>query len=101
MIQTPQNQKVLTNVAIVKLKKGGKQFELACYRNKIANWRNKQESNISEVIQIDQIFTNVTQGLKASNKDLKVFGNKMTRDEIFMEILNKGEYQVSDGERDL
>ena len=25
----------------------------------------------------------------------------MTRDEIFMEILNKGEYQVSDGERDL
>ena len=101
MIQTPSNQKVLTNVAIVKLKKGGKQFELACYRNKIANWRNKLESNISEVIQIDQIFTNVTQGQKASNKDLKVFGNKMTRDEIFMEILNKGEYQVSDGEREL
>ena len=40
-IFTPLNQKVLTNVAIVKLKKGGKTFELACYRNKVANWRNK------------------------------------------------------------
>ena len=39
MINTPVNQKVLTNVAIVKLKKGGKQFEIACYKNKIANWR--------------------------------------------------------------
>jgi hypothetical protein len=28
MIQTPQNQQRLTNVAIVKLKKGGKQFEV-------------------------------------------------------------------------
>jgi ribosome maturation protein SDO1 len=50
MIQTPVNQKLLTNVAIIKLKKGGKQFELACYRNKIGNWRNKQETNLSEVI---------------------------------------------------
>lgn len=34
-------------------------------------------------------------------KDLKVFGNKMTKDLIFTEILNKGEYQVSDHEREL
>jgi ribosome maturation protein Sdo1 len=36
----------------------------------------------------------------ASKKDLAVFGNKMTESEIFMEILNKGEYQVSDLERE-
>lgn len=100
-IKTPVNQKVLTNVAIVKLKKGGKQFELACYRNKIANWRNKQETNIDEVVQVKQIFTNATRGEKASKGDLKVFGNKMSEEEIFMEILNKGEYQISDMERDL
>lgn len=68
----------MTNVAIVKLKKGGKQFELACYRNKVTNWRNKQETNINEVVQIDKIFTNATRGDVASKKDLKAFGNKMT-----------------------
>ena len=96
----PVGQKLLTNVAIVKLKKGGKQFELACYRNKVTNWRNKQETNINEVVQIDKIFTNATRGDVASKKDLKVFGNKMTEQEIFMEILNKGEFQVSDLERE-
>ena len=100
MIQTPVNQKLLTNVAIVKLKKGGKNFELACYRNKMVNWRNKQETNINEVVQIQKIFTNATRGEEASKKDLKVFGNKLTQDEIFMEILNKGEFQVSDLERE-
>lgn len=92
---------MLTNVAIVKLKKGGKTFEVACYRNKISNWRAKQETEISEVIQIDKIFTNATRGEVASKEQLtKAFGNKMTQDEIFMEILNKGEYQVSDLERE-
>jgi ribosome maturation protein SDO1 len=33
-------QKRLTNVAVVRLKKKGKRFEVACYKNKILNWRN-------------------------------------------------------------
>ena len=33
-------QKRLTNVALVKYKKHGKRFEIACYRNKVVNWRN-------------------------------------------------------------
>ena len=36
----------------------------------------------------------------ASKNDLAVFGNKMTEPQIFMEILNKGEFQVSDLERE-
>ena len=32
---TPVNQIRLTNVAIVRLKKGGKRFELACFKNKV------------------------------------------------------------------
>ena len=50
MIKTPVNQKRLTNVAVVCLKKGGKKFELACYLNKVVNWRAKQESNLAEVL---------------------------------------------------
>jgi ribosome maturation protein SDO1 len=66
----------------------------------VTNWRNKQETNLSEVIQIEKIFTNATSGNVASKKDLKVFGDKMTEKEIFMEILNKGEFQVGDLERE-
>jgi len=40
-IFTPTNQKRLTNVAVVRLKKGGKRFEIACYPNKVTSWRNK------------------------------------------------------------
>jgi hypothetical protein len=33
-------QKRLTNVAIVRLKKGGYRFEIAAYQNKVRDWRN-------------------------------------------------------------
>ena len=33
-------QKRLTNVAVVRYKKFGKKFEVACYKNKVVNWRN-------------------------------------------------------------
>lgn len=38
---TPVNQVRLTNVAVVRLKKGGKRFEIACYKNKVVSWRKK------------------------------------------------------------
>ena len=40
-IFTPTNQIRLTNVVVVRVKKGGKRFEIACYRNKVMSWRNK------------------------------------------------------------
>jgi hypothetical protein len=33
-------QKRLTNIAAVRYKKMGLRFELACYKNKVVNWRN-------------------------------------------------------------
>lgn len=99
MIKTPVNQVRLTNVAVVRLKKKGKKFELACYKNKIINWRNKQETDINEVLQIDKIFTNVSKGEIAKKSDLKAFGS-LSDEEIIIEILNKGELQVSDLERE-
>lgn len=39
-IFTPTNQIRLTNVAVVRMKKGGKRFEIACYKNKVVSWRN-------------------------------------------------------------
>lgn len=40
-IFTPVNQVKLTNVSVVRLKKGGKRFELACYKNKVVEFRKK------------------------------------------------------------
>ncbi len=99
-LKNPVNQVRLTNVAVIRLKKGGKKFELACYRNKALNWRSKTETDINEVLQIDKIFTNVSKGDVAKKSDLRVFGEELTEEEIIQEILNKGEMQVSDLERE-
>ncbi|CAG4988543.1 unnamed protein product [Parnassius apollo] len=98
-IFTPTNQIRLTNVAIVRLKKGGKRFEIACYRNKVLSWRNKLEKDIDEVLQTHTVFTNVSKGQVAKKEDLiQIFG-KDDHSEICKEILEKGELQVTDKER--
>uniref|UniRef100_A0AC35TQT7 Ribosome maturation protein SBDS n=1 Tax=Rhabditophanes sp. KR3021 TaxID=114890 RepID=A0AC35TQT7_9BILA len=98
-IQTPANQKLLTNVAVVRMKKCGKRFEIACYKNKVVNWRNKVEKNIDEVLQIPTVFTNVSKGQVAKKEELlKVFETDNTI-EICKIILEKGDLQVSDKER--
>jgi ribosome maturation protein SDO1 len=38
-LKQPIGQKRLTNVAVVRVKKAGLRFEVACYKNKVANWR--------------------------------------------------------------
>jgi len=39
MIKSPINQVRMTNVAIVRLRHKGKRYELACYKNKVIDWR--------------------------------------------------------------
>lgn len=94
-IGTPVNQIRLTNVAYVRLQKAGKRFEIACYRNKVLNWRNKIETDLDEVLQIDTVFTNVSKGMLASSKDLlEAFGTSDQKT-VCREILDRGELQVS------
>jgi len=98
-IFTPTNQIRLTNVAIVRMKKGGKRFEIACYKNKVVSWRNKVEKDIDEVLQTHTVFVNVSKGQVAKKEDIiKAFG-KDDQTEICKEILSKGELQVSEKER--
>lgn len=98
-IFTPTNQIRLTNVAIVRQKKAGKRFELACYKNKVISWRKGAEKDLDEVVQTQQIFTNVSKGQFAKKEDLvKAFGTDDEK-EICIMILTKGELQVSDKER--
>ncbi|KAI8812982.1 ribosome maturation protein SBDS-like protein [Cladochytrium replicatum] len=58
-IFTPVNQVKLTNVSVVRLKKGGKLFEIAANKNKVMEWRSGVETDLDNVIQIDQVFMNI------------------------------------------
>ncbi|GAA5863734.1 hypothetical protein JCM3774_001236 [Rhodotorula dairenensis] len=89
----------LTNVSVVRLKKGGKRFEIACYSNTVRAWRTGAQTDLSEVIQIESVFTNVSKGAVASADDLqKAFGTSDVQ-EVMMQILKKGELQVGEKER--
>ncbi|KAG5721973.1 Ribosome maturation protein sdo1 [Termitomyces sp. T112] len=99
-IQQPSNQIKLTNVSIVRLKKGGKRFEIACYKNKVQEWRTGVETNLDDVLQISNVFVNVSKGELAKSGDLqKAFGTTDVA-EVVKEVLKKGEVQVGEKERD-
>ncbi|TKR75887.1 hypothetical protein L596_017116 [Steinernema carpocapsae] len=98
-IKTPTNVKLLTNVAVVRMKKNGKRFEIACYKNKVVNWRNGTEKNIDEVLQTQNVFTNVSKGQLAKRDELLAAFQMEDQLDICKEILNKGDLQVSDKER--
>lgn len=98
-IFTPTNQIRLTNVAVVRIKKGGKRFEIACYKNKVVSWRKNIEKDIDEVLQIHSVFTNVSKGAVAKKEDLLAAFKTENITEICKEILMKGELQVSEKER--
>ena len=98
-INQPANQIKLTNVSIVRLRKGGKRFEVACYKNKVLDWRNGTETNLDEVVQIENVFTNVSKGAAVPQEDLKKAFGTTDIETIIKEILKKGELQVGEKER--
>ncbi|PSC73308.1 ribosome maturation SBDS [Micractinium conductrix] len=95
----PVGQKRLTNIAVVRMKKHGKRFEIACYKNKVVNWRNGVEKDLDEVLQTTAVFANVSKGVLAKKEDLMLaFGTDNT-EVVCLKILAEGEMQVSDKER--
>jgi len=99
-INQPSNQIKLTNVSIVRLKKSGKRFEIACYKNKVQEWRNGVETHLDDVLQISNVFVNVSKGEVAKHSDLQKAFGKASVDDIVKEILTKGEVQVGEKERE-
>jgi len=63
-------------------------------------WRSGVETDLDNVLQIENVFTNVSKGQAAPKEDLqKAFGAKTPQKDIILEILNKGELQVGEKER--
>ncbi|KAM7258576.1 hypothetical protein ACFE04_014317 [Oxalis oulophora] len=99
-IVQPVGQKRLTNVAVVRLKKHGVRFEIACFKNMVLSWRSGVEKDIDEVVQSHTVYSNVSKGILANSKDLiRTFGTD-DHSKICLEILNKGELQVAGKERE-
>ena len=113
-IFTPTNQIRLTNVAVVRMKKNGKRFEIACYKNKVVSWRNGMyvniaynifcldkikylltffyffsEKDIDEVLQTHSVFTNVSKGQVAKKEDLQKIFDTDNLTDICKHILDK------------
>lgn len=96
---TPVNQVRLTNVAIVRLKRKGKRFEIACYKNKVISWRKGVEKDLDEVLQSQRVFSNVSKGTLAKGKDLQRCFETKDETAICKTILEKGSLQVTQKER--
>lgn len=63
-------------------------------------WRSGTEKDLDNVLQIPNVFISVSKGQVAPTQDLaKAFGAKTKLDDIILEILNKGDIQVGEKER--
>ncbi len=57
MIKQPKGIVKLTNASLVRIKVGGKQFEIICFKNKIVDWRVGNEKSLDNILQIQEIFS--------------------------------------------
>lgn len=104
MIKNPVNQVRLTNVAVVRLRHKGKRYELACYKNKVLDWREGlygllREKDLDEVLQIHEVYYNVATGLMAPHDAMFRAFEVHKLEDVIKTILEQGELQVSELER--
>jgi ribosome maturation protein SDO1 len=78
---------------------GKKRFEIACYKNKVLEYRNRIETDLSNVLQIENVFLNVSKGQAAPKADLEKAFPKKPLEAIIIDILENGELQVGEKER--
>lgn len=77
----------MDNLAVIRFRKGGQRFELACYKDKVLSWHNRLTTNLNEVLQSDAVFTNVSKGQQAKIEELvKAFGIE-DRSKISIEVI--------------
>lgn len=99
-MQVPLSQRRHTNVAVVRYTKNGVKLEIACYKNKVISYRSGVETCLDEVLQVERVFTNVSRGLYASEKEIQtVFGKGTSEKEALKYILDHGELQIAQQER--
>lgn len=87
----PENQKKLTNVSIVTLKRFNKKYELAVYPNKLYEYRHNNSIPLLQILHSENIFRSVVSGEVCSDADLNLFNQ--THTQIIHNILQNGHEQ--------
>ncbi|KAH0571061.1 Shwachman-Bodian-Diamond syndrome protein-like protein [Spironucleus salmonicida] len=95
----PQTQKWLTNVITIQIDIKDNHFELACYQNKINAYKNGTETDLSNVLQTEDVFTNVAQGELATNATLQASFQTLNKTTICNKIITEGRLSLSNQER--
>ncbi|CAL6394717.1 unnamed protein product [Bathycoccus prasinos] len=100
-LSIPVGIKKLTNVAVVRYKTHGIRFEIACYKNTVVSFRAGAEKDVDNVLQTTAIYLNVSKGIVAKEADLKKAFGTTDEEKICRVILEKGELQVGEKEREV
>ncbi|ETV92667.1 SBDS family rRNA metabolism protein, variant 1 [Aphanomyces invadans] len=96
---TPLSQARLEHVDVVRLKKGECRFEVACFKNKLMQWRRGNDMNLEDILQSHEIFDNVSRGKRARDDDIeRVFGTHDV-DRVATHIMTQGQVIVSESTR--
>lgn len=64
--------------------------QIACYKNKVQEWRAGVETDLDEVLQIEKVFINVSKGQAANSDELQKCFGKTDQDEIVKEVSTEG-----------
>ena len=97
--QHQENQKRHTNIAVVRLRKGGSRFEVAAYPNKVSEYRSGVEKSMDDVLQVFAVYTSVSRGVHASKAELESAFGTSDVVECCKFILTHGDIQVGEKER--
>ena len=60
--------------------------QIACYKNKVQEWRSGVETDIDDVLQIANVFVNVSKGELAKSNELKKAFNTTDTNTIVKEV---------------
>ncbi|ELW50705.1 Peptidyl-prolyl cis-trans isomerase CWC27 like protein [Tupaia chinensis] len=101
---SPTDQILLTNVAVVQMKRGGKYLEMTCYKNKVVGWRSAVEKDPDEVLQTHCV--NASKGQVARKEDLSMKGKSksshdLLKDDPHLSSVPAVESEKSDAAGDL
>ncbi|MHA1167081.1 MAG: ribosome assembly factor SBDS [Candidatus Hodarchaeales archaeon] len=93
----------LSGKSIARLKRGNKKFEIIIDPELAFKYRTGQlkleQLDMHELLEIDIVFTDASKGIKASREELDLFGENLTTNEISRIIMDKGEVQLTQAQR--
>ena len=99
----PVGQKRFTNVAAVRYRPSSHsklRFEVACYKNTVEAYRSGAERDLDDVLQSTTVFTNLSKGIVASEKELQENFGTSDLEDVCKIILARGVLQVGGKERE-